>query len=102
MPGKWVAYVVGMDKFMHCLLYSTARHCSLDPLQLGKDPSKVTDRWIQCQSSIPWIRFDTAELLLEFIGEYRTGEKGLPHPCHVQTLGAAPDITSNCDLCRAQ
>lgn len=100
--SKWVAYVVGCDSTMHGLLYSSVRKAVLDPLQLGKDPNMVENRWAFCQTMVPWSCFKSPESLMEWIGEYRSGEKLIPRKFHVAVPGAKPKPEAACELCQYQ
>lgn len=100
--SKWVAYVVGCDRTMHGFLYSPVRKAAFDPLQLGKDPGMVDDRWAFCQTLVPWSCFDSPESLMEWIGEYRAGDKLIPRKFHVDVPGGKPKPDAACELCQHQ
>ena len=100
--SKWVAYVVGCDRTMHGFLYSPVRKAVFDPLQLGKDPGMVEDRWAFCQTMFPWSCFKSPKSLMEWIGEYRSGEKLIPRKFHVEVPGGKPKSDAACELCQYQ
>ena len=100
--SKWEAYVVGCDSASHGLLYSPVRKAVFDPLQLGKDPGMVEDRWASCQTMFPWSCFKSPESLMEWIGEYRSGDKLIPRIFHVAVPGGKPKPDAACEICQAQ
>ena len=98
----WVCYVVGapMDAG-HALLHSTTHNIVIDPLQLGKDPSGVANRWgAVCHQFPQWSVFESPAQLLEWVGEYRAGDKGIPNTCHVSAPGAPLQHVQACKGCR--
>jgi len=100
--SKWVAFVVGCDSTSHGLLYSPVHKVVFDPLQLGKDPGMVENRWAFCQTMVPWSCFKSPENLMEWIGEYRSGDKLIPRIFHVAVPGAKPKLDTACELCQYQ
>lgn len=100
--SKWEAYVVGADRTSHGLLYSPVHKAVLDPLQLGKDPGMVDDRWAFCQTMFPWSCFESPKNLMEWIGEYRSGDKQIPRKFHVTAPGEKPKLGAACELCQNQ
>ncbi len=100
--SKWEAYVVGCDSTSHGLLYSPVRKAVFDPLQLGKDPGMVEDRWAFCQTMFPWSCFKSPKSLMEWIGEYRSGDKLIPRKFHVAVPGGKPKPDAACELCQYQ
>lgn len=98
----WVCYVVdGGGDCGHALLYSTAKNFVIDPLQLGKDPShaRIMNRWACVQQFPQWSLFETAAELLEWVGEYRSGDV-IPNTCHVRAPGAPLQHVQGCKGCQ--
>jgi hypothetical protein len=100
--NKWEAYVVGCGITSHALLYSPVRKAVFDPLQLGKDPDMIKVRWDFCQTMFPWSCFKSPKSLMEWIGEYRSGEKLIPRKFHVAVPGGKPMLYEDCEICQSQ
>ena len=97
----WVCYVIGGGTDMgHALLHSTKHNIVLDPLQLGKDPDGMVNRYECCLLSPTWTVFETPAGLIEWIGEYRAGEKEIPSNRHVARPGAPLVQDPACKGCK--
>ena len=96
-----MCYVIGGGTDMgHALLHSTKHNIVLDPLQLGKDPDGMVNRYECCLLSPTWTVFETPAGLIEWIGEYRAGEKEIPSNRHVARPGAPLVRDPACKGCK--